>query len=201
MAKAATEAGRPTWHELFDTGLMDHVCELVRSNVLEVARGIPSSMDGPLRRHALALLDAYIADHREPGALQSHVMAAERFRDRLERLAGLFESGHPFSEPAADLESAALRFAWIEFIAYGAAFLMYWKAPRDRAQRIAAARSPRVRKKGAARGGARVAVAWIESHPGEKLSGLVAELASRAGVAESTVWAWVKRARELKLLR
>lgn len=188
-----------TWQALFDVAEMDNVCETVQSEINYASLGERSGMGKPLRKYLIAPLDDYIAEHWvDDGQTRSHVSAAERFRDSVERLAEDFEEHHCFDSQMASSRASALRFAWLEFIAYGAAHLMAWKAPRDREQRIRAAKQPR--KPASRLVGARGIAGFISQDPTAKRSTQVLAFAEAMKVSETTVWRWVKRAKELKLL-
>jgi len=135
--------GLPSWLELFDTGEMDHVCDAVRVNIVNVSGGYPSLMNEPLRKYLLAPLDDYLAEHWEQGSRQVHVDAAQRFYEKAEKLAELFEDQWPFDEEDGKAWAYGLRFAWLEFIAYGAAHRMYHDLPAEQKQRVAASKKLR----------------------------------------------------------
>ena len=188
------------WFELFDTAEMDHVCEAARVSVLNVAHGEPSAMHVPLRRWLLDPLDAYLQEHWRPGVNYIHVQAAERMRDAVERLADRFADRWPFDGDDAQREAAALRFAWLEFIAYGAAHHVYHLAlKRHKHGKDAASSGPR---KAGTRDltpqvvAARVKAARAKVGARFKLSGLVGELADEFDVSDGTVWGRIKTARE-----
>lgn len=126
----ATKRKPTAWLELFDTAEMDHVCEAVRVNVVNVSLGEPSNMHIPLRRWLLAPIRAYLSDHWEAGKYHIHVKAAERFNDAVETLAERFEDRYPFGADEGETWATHLRFAWLEFIAYGAGHRMYHDIPR-----------------------------------------------------------------------
>ena len=85
-----------TWLDLFDTAQMDHVTEVARINISDVACGVPSVMHVPIRRWLIAPLEAYLAAHWAAGVSYVNVSAAERFRDVAERLSEHFEDRYPF---------------------------------------------------------------------------------------------------------
>lgn len=186
------------WFELFDTAQMDHVCEAARVNVLNVAHGEPSDMHVPLRRWLLDPLDAYLQDHWSAAATYVHVQAAERMRDAVERLADRFADRWPFGVDEAQREAAALRFAWLEFIAYGAAHHVYHLAPKRQKHGQTAASGPRKPQTRDLTPG--IAAAKVKAAADDKLSAVVLEIAVEFDVSEPTVWRRIRAARKLGLL-
>lgn len=186
------------WFELFDTAQMDHVCEAARINVLNVAHGEPSDMHVPLKRWLLGPLDAYVQEHWSPGASYVHVLAAERMRDAVERLADRFADRWPFDADDAQREADALRFAWLEFIADGAAHHVYHGGPKR--QKHAAGAASRPRKQTTQALTPRTAADRVNAAARDKLSAVVLEIALEFDVSESTVWRRIEAARGLGLL-
>lgn len=156
--------GPPLWFELFDTGEMDTVCEMVRSDIQAATLGAAPALHYSLRGILLDRLSRYMADHYRAspdaraqalnnGALtqadqSESYRAAERLHAVVERLADDFEDRYPFDAGAADARAFVLRFAWLEFIAYGSAYLVYWEKLKAWNQRTRVSKKPRGRAKG-----------------------------------------------------
>lgn len=94
-----------------------------------------------LRNDLIAPLWAYVDAYRDPGGGSNgvHVIAAHALIERIESIAERFDDGFPPDESAAD----SLRLAWLEFIAWGAGYFMYWRVPREHAQRVSAPKGKR----------------------------------------------------------
>lgn len=185
------------WSELFDTGEMDHVCDAVRVNIVNVTVGEPSDMNLPLRKWLLVRLESYVEAHWVAGQSQVHVLAAERFRVAVERLADLFEARYPFIEPAGRIEADALRLAWLEFIAYGGAHWML-----DRPRRVARSTQAAGNKRGRAK--KLTAELLAQRVKAARRKALTEDMADALGVefkiGRSTVYRRQGEARKLKLL-
>jgi hypothetical protein len=120
---------------LFDTGEMEHVCDLVRHLNDPVLNGERTGLSKSLRNNLLAPLNYFIGRLHESGRgiNASEYPAADEFRSAVENVAGLLALSegrsmdvHGASELADDLESS-----WTRFIAHAAAFRMYDDLPRD----------------------------------------------------------------------
>lgn len=148
-AAVTLPADGESWFDLFDLGSVEHICDAVRATILDrVHAGTPTGWQAEnLRRFVLAPLDAYMAEHFDADAkgVQVHIEKARALFDVAERITELFADEYPFfAEDAPAWEERLLR-AWIEFVAYGSAYRIYWDIPRRKAQAKAAAsvnRSP-----------------------------------------------------------
>lgn len=193
------QPGSYPWTDLFDPYLMERVCDLVRETVLIVSMGHSSMLHEPLRANLLAPLEAYIEAHwRSVWGVQIHVQAARQLFHVVDQLADRFDEGYPFSVSDAGDCRTALRRAWLEFIAFGAAHRMYDDLPRERAQRTAAARKPR--GQAASMTAADVALWMKQAGVGDLSQALAEKIAEHFGVGESTVYRRLKQARESGLL-
>lgn len=132
------------WVDLFDVGWMDHVCEAVRVAKVNVSRRECSLLHEPLRDEVLARLLEYVGDQwSTPAGATTDVRAALALIELLAPLADRFEEGHPYDETVAAEVAAALRLAWLEFIAHGAGYYLYWVVPNQCAQRVNAPKGKR----------------------------------------------------------
>lgn len=137
-AKRKARRSKPgAWTDLFDPSFMDHVCEAVRCAIVNLSLGEPSMLHVSLRRDLLQPLAEYVADHwAPPDVATTDVKAALSLAERVEVLADRIEEGAPFDESVSSEVAAALRLAWLEFIAHGAGVYLYWVVPRQHAQRV-----------------------------------------------------------------
>ena len=190
---------KPTvWFDLFDTGQMDHVCERVCTAILDVAQGAQHDMHIPLRRWLSGPLDAYLRDHWRRGVNNDHVLAAQRFHEVIERLADRFADRWPFDADEAQREADSLRFAWLEFIAYGAAHHVYHDGPRRQKHAAGAATAPRKPETRALTPA--IAAARVKAAEDVQRSAVVLEIAVEFEVSEATVWRRIDAAKKLGLL-
>jgi len=185
--KKQAPAQPPGWLELFDPHYLDQVCVGVGRTCAEATEGLPSSIHEPLRRLIVKQIDEYISVHARPFTLLSHVEAAERFRDLASDLAEDFARGSVFTAADADSRVFALRYAWLEFIAYGAGYLMYWKRAQDWKNSINAARVP-MRSRARKLTAEVLAQRLKESRAEELTRTLAQDIASEFKVSVSTVY-------------
>ena len=187
-----------TWLDLFDCRYKDSSCESLAESIRGEAFGIPSMMHVTLRQHLVRELDAYLAAHWKPGLRQSHVEAAQNLSDTAERLAAMFEERASFIEADAAVHAAALRCAWVEFIAEGAGFRMYHDRPREYAQKQAAWSGPRAHGKKLTP--AEVARRMKTKGVTELSQTLATEIGEACNVSDSTVYRRFKVAKKDHLL-
>lgn len=140
-----TKSRKPgRWADLFDANWMDHMCGAVRIAIVNVSLGERSMLHEPLRREVLARLWEYVGDHwSTSGRTTTDVRAALALIELLAPLADRFEEGHPYDETVAAEVAAAIRLAWLEFIAHGAGPYLYWVVPNEYAQRVNAPKGKR----------------------------------------------------------
>lgn len=140
-----TQSRKPgRWTDLFDGAWMDHICRAVRIAIVNVSLGERSMLHETLRREVLARLWEYVGDHWDgKKSTTTDVLAAFALIDRVEVLADRFEEGHPYDETVAAEVAAAIRLAWLEFIAHGAGPYLSWVVPNEYAQRVNAPKGKR----------------------------------------------------------
>lgn len=193
-------AGRVPWTDLFEIFHMEHVCSAVKVNIVNSAQGFRTDFHEPLRAYLLTPLDDYLKANWPPGEVRCppEMKAALALQELADKLAELFEEGHPFSEESAGEYRASLRSAWVEFMAQGAAHRISHDLPRDQAQRRNAAKLPRGRA--ADLTPAEVARRIQAAGTTELSQELAAEIADAFKVADSTVYRRLKKARAMGLL-
>jgi hypothetical protein len=127
------------WADIFDAAHLEHAC----AAIADAMRGDldRAGMAATMRRHLLAPLSVYQAEHWREGSRRSNVVAADRFYAVAEDLADALDAArHPFNAAeVADLTSA-LRVAWLEFIAHGAGSAIYHDMVKAHEQRTEASR-------------------------------------------------------------
>lgn len=115
------------WLDLFDPALMERVCDLVREAALGVGFGLRPAIVDQLRERLIDVLFKYIDAHppSRPGGVGIHTRAAAELIDVTEAVCSDLETRAGFDDVQARELGRRLRCAWIEFIAMGAAPLMY----------------------------------------------------------------------------
>jgi hypothetical protein len=116
--------GPPLWLQAFDPSQIDPVAALVREAFCDVAEGRGSRLHVPLTALLVAPVRAYVSAHDE-GRPQSHVTAARALVEVAVGIARDLQAGCCLDAVAAATRAAALRTAWLEFIAYGAGHHLY----------------------------------------------------------------------------
>lgn len=129
----------PAWFDLFDPMQMENVCERVSEVIEARLSGLPDTLSEPLVAHLLVPLRQFI-ETLHPRRLEWE--ASISFAHTIRATVGRIECG-PWTKTGAEEQAKALRMAWVEFIAMGAAAEMYWNAPRRLAASQKAAKSAR----------------------------------------------------------
>jgi hypothetical protein len=125
--------------QLFDTGEMEHVCDLVRDSYDPAPEGHRSGLAQSLTRLLLRPVESFIDRLHETGrgASAAEFDAADELRTCVENVAKLLTMSDDGTEFASCTKDEAgkladdLRAAWTRFIAYAGAYRMYSDLPRE----------------------------------------------------------------------
>jgi hypothetical protein len=181
---------------------MDSTCETIADQMAAAAAGASVNLHEPLRRFLVAELEDYIAANWRPGSVTEGVNKACRLRDLADDLAELMEAHYPFEECDGPIWASAVRFAWLEFIAYGSAFRMYHDIPAAHAvqTRAGKARHPPKTSQAGEVLSAELVAARIKANGAGPLKFVFLGLRDEFGASDSQLFRLRKRAIALKLL-
>ena len=120
---------------LFDTGVIDHVCEIVETIFDEEESGYRTAMAESFERLLLRPLDDFVRRLYETGrgAHASEHDAAVAFRDYVQKLTFEFQKheGQALARETTHQWSQILRSSWVTFIAFAGAHRMYADLPNE----------------------------------------------------------------------
>lgn len=184
--------------QLFDTGEMEHVCDLVRESYDPAPEGHRSGLAQSLTRLLLRPVESFIYRLHDTGrgASASEFDAADELRACVENVAKLLTMSDDGTEFASCTKDEAgeladdLGSAWTRFIAYAGAYRMYADLPREleaNERKTKAMRDTRDAIAYAARVDHSLVIARYAELAAAKVRGIRKTVAGEFGLSESMV--------------